>query len=66
MPQDDACLLDSNILLRISKSDDPQHDAISHALYILAGRGARVWYTSQTLANSGTLQRARSTKTASG
>jgi hypothetical protein len=28
MPSGEACLLDSNILLRISKSDDPQHAAI--------------------------------------
>jgi predicted nucleic acid-binding protein len=45
----DACLLDSNILLRISKSDDPQHAAISHALYALAAQGVRLCYTSQTL-----------------
>jgi hypothetical protein len=32
MASGDACLLDSNILLRISKSDDPRHAAISHAL----------------------------------
>lgn len=49
MPQDDACLLDSNILLRISKSDDSHHGAISEALQTLAGRGARICYTSQTL-----------------
>ena len=29
MPAGDACLLDSNILLRISKSDDPQHAVIA-------------------------------------
>jgi hypothetical protein len=33
----DACLLDSNILLRVSKSDDPRHAAISHALGALVG-----------------------------
>lgn len=49
MASGDACLLDSNILLRISKSDDPQHAAISHALRVLVGRGARLCYTSQTL-----------------
>jgi predicted nucleic acid-binding protein len=46
----DACLLDSNILLRISKSDDLQHAAISHALHELVGQGVRLCYTSQTLA----------------
>jgi predicted nucleic acid-binding protein len=49
MPNDEACLLDSNILLRISKSDDPQHAAISHALHTLVGQGLRLCYTSQTL-----------------
>ncbi len=44
-----ACLLDSNILLRISKSDDPRHAAISQALHVLVGQGARLCYTSQTL-----------------
>jgi hypothetical protein len=50
MPSGDACLLYSNILLRISKNDDPQHAAISHALHTLVGQGARLCYTSQTLA----------------
>jgi hypothetical protein len=45
----DACLLDSNILLRISKSDDPQQAVIGHALRALVGRGVRLCYTSQTL-----------------
>ena len=49
MASGDACLLDSNILLRISKSDDPQHAAISHALRVLVGQGTRLCYTSQTL-----------------
>jgi hypothetical protein len=45
----DACLLDSNILLRISKSDDLQHAAISHALHELVW-GVRLCYKSQSLA----------------
>lgn len=49
MASGSACLLDSNILLRISKSDDPQHAAISHALHALVGQGVRLCYTSQTL-----------------
>jgi predicted nucleic acid-binding protein len=48
MPRN-ACLLDSNILLRISKNDDPRHAAISHALHALVGQGVRLCYTSQTL-----------------
>src|SRR5438034_5014132 len=50
MPGGEACLLDSNILLRISKSDDPHHAAISYALHALVGHGVRLCYTSQTLA----------------
>ena len=49
MPAGDACLLDSNILLRISKSDDPQQPVIGHALRALVGQGVRLCYTSQTL-----------------
>src|SRR5258707_13321395 len=50
MPEGEACLLDSNILLPISKSDDPQHPAIVQALKALVGQGVRLCYTSQTLA----------------
>jgi len=50
MAEGDACLLDSNILLRISKSDDPQHPVITRALKALVGQGVRLCYTSQTLA----------------
>ena len=49
MPDGDACLLDSSILLRISKNDDPQHAAISHALHALVKQGVRLCYTSQAL-----------------
>ena len=50
MPSGAACLLDSNILLRISKKDDLQHSAIGHALYSLVQRQVRLCYTAQTLA----------------
>jgi predicted nucleic acid-binding protein len=50
MPSGAACLLDSNILLRISKKDDPQHSAVGHALHSLVQRQVRLCYTSQTLA----------------
>ncbi len=49
MAEGGACLLDSNILLRISKNDDPHHEAIGHALRILVRQGTRLCYTSQTL-----------------
>jgi len=44
-----ACLLDSNILLRTSKRDDPRHAAIGHALHTLVGQRVRLCYTSQIL-----------------
>jgi predicted nucleic acid-binding protein len=50
MPSGAACLLDSNILLRISKKDDPQHSAIGLALHSLVQRQVQLCYTSQTLA----------------
>jgi hypothetical protein len=50
MPGGKACLLDSNILLRISKADDPQHAAIVQALRALVRQGVRLCYTSQMLA----------------
>jgi predicted nucleic acid-binding protein len=49
MAEGDACLLDSNILLRISKNDDPRHAVIVRALKALVGQGVRLCYTSQTL-----------------
>ena len=49
MAEGGACLLDSNILLRISKSDDPKHPVIVQALKALVGQGVRLCYTSQTL-----------------
>jgi predicted nucleic acid-binding protein len=49
MADTDAWLLDSNILLRMSKSDDPHHPMISGALRILVAQDARLCFTSQTL-----------------
>jgi hypothetical protein len=64
MPSGDACLLDSNILLRISKNDDAHHAAISRALHGLVAQAGSV-IPRRLWASSGTPQRARSTKTAS-
>jgi predicted nucleic acid-binding protein len=44
-----AWLLDTNILLRMSKSDDPHHLMIRGALEVLVARGARLCFTSQIL-----------------
>jgi predicted nucleic acid-binding protein len=49
MPDVAAWLLDTNILLRISKSDDPHHAMISGALRALVEQGARLCFTSQIL-----------------
>ena len=44
-----AWLLDTNILLRMSKLDDPHYPVISGALRALVAQGARLCFTSQTL-----------------
>jgi predicted nucleic acid-binding protein len=49
MPDSARWLLDTNILLRMSKSDDPHHPMIGGALRTLVARGARLCFTSQTL-----------------
>jgi predicted nucleic acid-binding protein len=49
MPRRNACLLDTNILLRISKRDDPQYAPVDHALHALISQGSQLCYTSQTL-----------------
>jgi predicted nucleic acid-binding protein len=49
MPDAAAWLLDTNILLRMSKSDDPHHPMISAALRALVAQGAHFCFTSQTL-----------------
>lgn len=49
MPDASAWLLDTNILLRLSKSDDPHHPVIGRALQTLVSQGARLCFTSQVL-----------------
>jgi predicted nucleic acid-binding protein len=44
-----ACLLDSNILLRMTKSDDQHYGIISGALQALGAQGTQLCFTSQTL-----------------
>ena len=43
-------LIDSNILLRISRRDDPGHGIVDAALAKLAGAGAVLHYTPQNIA----------------
>jgi len=49
MPDAPACLLDTNILLRMSKVDDPQYPMIDGALQTLVAEGALLCFTTQTL-----------------
>lgn len=44
-----ACLLDSNILLRMTQREDPHYHAIRVALVRLRSQGVRLCYTSQIL-----------------
>lgn len=49
MPGPDLLRLDTNILLRMTKSDDPHYVTISRALRVLVFQGARLCFTSQNL-----------------
>jgi predicted nucleic acid-binding protein len=43
-------LIDTNILLRLSRQDDPQHDAIQTALNSLDKQGAEFYFSLQNIA----------------
>jgi predicted nucleic acid-binding protein len=45
-----SCLVDTNILLRITRRFDPQHKVVDTALARLAGEGATLYYTHQNIA----------------
>jgi predicted nucleic acid-binding protein len=45
-----SCLVDTNILLRISRRSDPQHKVVDTALARLAGQGTALYYTGQNIA----------------
>jgi predicted nucleic acid-binding protein len=45
-----SCLVDTNILLRITRRSDPQHKVVDTALARLAGQGAILHYTHQNIA----------------
>ncbi len=45
-----SCLIDTNILLRITRRTDPQHKVVDTALGRLAGQGATLHYTHQNIA----------------
>jgi predicted nucleic acid-binding protein len=46
----DACLVDTNVLLRIPKRSDPNHQAVDRALSKLAIDGTSLYYTHQNIA----------------
>jgi predicted nucleic acid-binding protein len=50
MPGEPSYLVDTNILLRLSKADDPEHRLVQAALDRLFSSGAVLCYTSQNLA----------------
>ena len=45
-----AYLTDTNILLRITRRDDPDHAIVDAALAVLVGSGAILYYTHQNIA----------------
>jgi predicted nucleic acid-binding protein len=45
-----SCLVDTNILLRITRRSDPQHKVVDTALARLAGEGAILYFTHQNIA----------------
>ena len=46
----DLCLVDTNVLLRITKRSDPNHLAVDSALSKLAIQGTTLYYTHQNIA----------------
>jgi predicted nucleic acid-binding protein len=45
-----SCLVDTNILLRVTRRSDPQHNTVDTALARLAGGGTMLYYTHQNIA----------------
>jgi predicted nucleic acid-binding protein len=45
-----SCLIDTNILLRLTRRSDPQHSRVDTALAELAGTGTTLFYTLQNIA----------------
>ena len=46
----DACLVDTNVLLRIPKLSDPNHLAVDNAIAKLATQGTTLYFTHQNIA----------------
>jgi predicted nucleic acid-binding protein len=45
-----SCLVDTNVLLRITRRTDPQHELVETALAKLVGQGTVLYYTHQNIA----------------
>ena len=45
-----SCLVDTNILLRMTRRTDPQHKVVDTALAQLAGQGSTLHFTHQNIA----------------
>jgi predicted nucleic acid-binding protein len=45
-----SCVVDTNILLRMTRRSDPQHGQVDAALAYLAGQGTVLYYTHQNIA----------------
>jgi predicted nucleic acid-binding protein len=45
-----SCLVDTNILLRMSRRSDPEHKIVHAALAHLGGQGTTLYYTPQNIA----------------
>ena len=46
----DSCLVDTNILLRMTRRSDPQHKIVANSLAVLAGQAVALYYTHQNIA----------------
>ncbi len=44
-----CCVVDTNILLRITRRMDPQHSVVARAVTMLAGQGTTLCYTHQNI-----------------
>jgi predicted nucleic acid-binding protein len=45
-----SCLVDTNVLLRLSRRSDPHHEAVAGAISRLAGQGTNLYFTHQNIA----------------
>ena len=46
----DSCLVDTNILLRMTRQSDPQHKVVANSLALLSEQGTALYYTHQNIA----------------